>query len=268
MTTISNKKGEILIDQQHNSLAVKCFAMPVAILRDIIARGLGKIGITPNALTIAGTVFTLIAGCFLARGSGQSWLQEGVPASFWAGCWLFLACAMDMLDGAVARSNNMHTKFGGILDSTGDRISDIAIFGGICIGYDGNATFQLLALVGLTNAVLTSYIKARAEHDIDSCSVGFWQRGERMAGVLAACFAGHIGTLVVMMALLPAFTVVARLRHCFVHTRRETPAGVAAVPTHFWQPRRSNRAYVFACAVCILILVLVRVEPIDLLRSF
>lgn len=254
------------------------FAYPLVVLRDLIARKLPKLGITPNLLTILGTVFTLCAGWTLARGAEQDWSGSSIPASFWAGWWLILACAMDMLDGAVAKLNNMKTPFGGILDSTMDRISDIAIFGGISVAYGrlGNATFHILALIALTNGVLISYIKARAEPDVPDCGVGYWQRGERMVAVLVGCFSGHISTLIVMMAILPALTVLSRLRRCY-RWQQGRGLSVSPLPTSssgrlaslaFWRYGRGTWPHVAISVVYILALAFVSIAAVDPLARF
>ncbi len=117
-------------------------------------------------------------------------LRLGGPVASWyplaALAWLFVAAACDMLDGAVARSGNLHSRFGAVLDSTVDRFSDIAIWGACALYFAaaGNVTYCLLTFLALSNTFLISYVKARAEDLIPDCSVGFWQRGERFFAIL------------------------------------------------------------------------------------
>ena len=101
---------------------------------------------------------------------------------------LLLCGAADMLDGAMARLGNKVTRFGAFLDSTVDRYCDVLLFLGIGIYYarQGNVTYQVLAMVGMANALLISYTKARSEDFIPSCRVGYWERGERSAALLIA----------------------------------------------------------------------------------
>lgn len=191
--------------------------------RDVVARGLIRVGATPNHLTIAGFLFTCAAGASLAAGASAQVpyfaFSEG-PANWWpvlAGIFLLLAGASDMLDGAVARVGGLSTRSGAILDSAVDRLSDMAIFIGCLIHFallqPSNLTYQILAVVALCNAVLISYIKARTENLIDDCSVGYWLRGERFAAVLIGCGTGHVPAVIWQLAVSSAFTVWRRLQY-------------------------------------------------------
>ncbi len=251
------------------SLATRVFAEPLAWARDQIAsKWLAKSGITPNMLTVAGTIFTMIGGWFLAAGGEMNWGTGRIPYPFYAGIFFILACAMDMLDGALARLGNLHTQFGGILDSTLDRISDMAIFGGMALAYAriGNITFVTLSLVALSNAVMISYIKARAECELPSGTIGFWQRGERMVGILVASFAAHINTLAIMMAILPALSAGYRLYFCYKqaqdHNFKFPPP---TNPLFFWRYPRGAWPFVVPAATYILTLAIVKLPSPDFL---
>jgi CDP-diacylglycerol---glycerol-3-phosphate 3-phosphatidyltransferase len=92
-----------------------------------------------------------------------------------------------MLDGALARARGGGSVFGAVLDSTGDRAADAAIFGALVWWFSGegdNRLLVLLALLCLVLGVLTSYIKARAEGVGLSCEVGIVERTERLILVL------------------------------------------------------------------------------------
>src|SRR5215468_10063129 len=80
------------------------------------ARFLLRIGVTPNAVTIAGTVGVLIGSYLGARGH-----------LFW-GTWVVTLSALtDVLDGTMARMRGQNAKFGALLDSSMDRIADAAV---------------------------------------------------------------------------------------------------------------------------------------------
>jgi CDP-diacylglycerol--glycerol-3-phosphate 3-phosphatidyltransferase len=179
--------------------------------RDWWARGLIRIGVTPNMLTVAGMLMTLAAGaCFalLIRTGHIGW-------SLAAGGFLFGCFGCDMLDGAVARIGGKGSPFGAILDSTVDRLSDFAIWGGLAFGFAWvepvNLTFVALSLLCGLWAFLISYTKARAENLIEDCSPGFWKRGERSAAVIIAALACNPGALVVQQAISPAWTAWRRV---------------------------------------------------------
>jgi len=214
----------------------------IAWSRDAIAAGLVKAGVTPNMLTLAGLVFTLAAGVCLALGAGAppAWSLEAGPVRQYqpngylllAAVLLLLCSAGDMLDGAVARIGGKATTFGAFLDSTLDRFSDFAVYLGIAFYFvaRGNVTYTLLPMLAVFAGLMISYTRARAEDLIGFCTVGYWQRGERMAAILIAAFACNVPALLWQQALLPMLTVWARIDY----TRR-----VAAGRAPVTEPRRS-----------------------------
>jgi CDP-diacylglycerol--glycerol-3-phosphate 3-phosphatidyltransferase len=142
-----------------------------------IAGTLHKQGFTPNQLTLAGTVLNFVAG----------WIYAGGHL-FWGGIFLILAAMGDMLDGPLARTSGKVTKFGAFLDSTMDRYSDFAIYGGLALHYarQDEGVLLILCLGALAGSFLTSYSKARAENFIQNCSVGVFERAERLIVIAAA----------------------------------------------------------------------------------
>ncbi|HAU37845.1 MAG TPA: hypothetical protein DCX07_09030 [Phycisphaerales bacterium] len=191
--------------------------------RDFVARGLLRLGVTPNMLTLTGMAFTAAAAVCYALGSGSRfanpWGHNDWANGYLllAGALLILASACDMLDGAVARLGNRGTVFGAFLDSTLDRYSDFAVYAGIAAHYalvePANVTFILLCMLAFFNAFMISYARARAEDLIARCRVGYWQRGERSAAILIATFSFNIPALVVQQALSPLFTALRRIFH-------------------------------------------------------
>ncbi len=185
--------------------------------RDALARGLIALRVTPNHLSAAGLLLTLVAAGALLRGAGQDWGQTPAgrwPAPVWAGVFLVLAAACDMLDGAVARLGRLGSAIGTVLDSTLDRAGDLVIYLAIAahFAWRGNVTHAVLAVVALANSNLISYVKARAENLIPDCSVGYWLRGERFAALLIAAFSAHVPGVLWQQAISPAFTVLRRVR--------------------------------------------------------
>ena len=132
---------------------------------------LNQKGITPNQLTVTGLALNFIAGLIYASGN------------FILGGLMVIVAAMgDMLDGPLARVTGKTTPFGAFLDSTVDRYSDFFIFGGAAFYFAkaGVWDFFILALGILAGSFVTSYSKARAENLIKNCSVGFFERAERI----------------------------------------------------------------------------------------
>jgi CDP-diacylglycerol--glycerol-3-phosphate 3-phosphatidyltransferase len=146
------------------------------VLAPVVGR-LARAGVTPDMVTITGTLAAVLGAVFLI-GSGRL---------FWGAFTVTIAVLLDMLDGALARARGGGSVFGAVLDSTGDRAADAAIFGALAWWYSGRGDDRLLvllALICLVLGVLTSYIKARAEGVGLSCDVGVVERLERLVLVL------------------------------------------------------------------------------------
>src|SRR3954465_12561726 len=128
-------------------------------------------------VTIAGTVGA-VAGAVLLFGTGHL---------FWGTVAVTFCVLLDLLDGALARARGGGSVFGAVLDSTGDRAADAAIFASLAWWFSGagdNRLLVLLSLVCLVLGVLPSYIKARAEGVGLACDVGIVERLERLLLVL------------------------------------------------------------------------------------
>jgi len=239
--------------------------------RDAIARGLVKVGVTPNALTLAGAAVTAGAGVCYALGAGRDY-----AFLVWGAVLLIVASACDMLDGAVARIGGKASVFGEFLDSTLDRFSDFAIYAGIAIGYasleSANITFVLLAMLSFFNAIMISYAKARSENLIESCPVGYWQRGERSAAVLIATFANNLPALLVQQATLPMLTVLRRIFYTKAVTEGkevivDPRKGGLWLKLHLWYWPRMSLPYDFVTGVNIAWLIFAPIGTADLLGA-
>lgn len=142
-----------------------------------VVRGLVRVGVTADAVTLTGTLGAVASAVFLI-GNGQL---------FWGALAVTVFVLLDMLDGALARARGGGSVFGAVLDSVGDRAADAAIFGALVWWFSGagdNRLLVLLALLCLVLGVLTSYIKARAEGVGLSADVGIVERTERLILVL------------------------------------------------------------------------------------
>ena len=167
-----------------------------------VARRLVAWGVTPDALTIVGTIG--VAGGALAFYPRGHFLVGTLVITVFV--------FSDMLDGAVARASGTSGKWGAFLDSTMDRIGDGAIFGA-------------LALYDLIAGVVTSYAKARAESLGLTCNVGIAERSERLIAILVLTgFAGILDLPVLIkvalwgLAVATTITVIQRI----VEVRRQT----------------------------------------------
>ena len=148
------------------------FKAPVTAFITPICRALLRIGLSANAITVigaAGATFSSIY--FFARGD------------FFLGTLLVSLFALsDLLDGTMARiSKTDGTRWGALLDSTLDRVSDAAIVIGIWIYlFDEGSDLHLVAIAALFLGGLIPYIRAKAESLGIECSVGFAERPERL----------------------------------------------------------------------------------------
>lgn len=190
-----------------------------------IVRWLAYGGVHPNILTAIGV--TINVGCGVLFGFGEF---------FWAGIVLIVANLFDMLDGNVARLTGNVTKFGGFLDSSLDRISDMVCFVGIMCFYASNRPQHsllnvFLAGVGLIGSVMVSYTTARAENAGIKSSVGFMQRPERIVlfiiGALSTWnwestnfFANRMPQVLWVLAIGSMWTFVHRMFHTWVELRK------------------------------------------------
>ncbi len=150
-----------------------------------MVRGLASASVHPNILTAIGV--TINVGSGVLFGFGEFFL---------AGIVLIIANLFDMLDGNVARLTGNVTRFGGFLDSTLDRVSDIVVFLGIIVFYAGNTPQHsilnvFLAGVGLMGSVMVSYTTSRAENAGIKSSVGFLQRPERIVLFIIGALSTH-----------------------------------------------------------------------------
>jgi len=130
-----------------------------------------KSRLKPNTLTWLALAISIIAAGTIATNH----LLIG-------GFLVLLSGLFDILDGALARLTNQATRFGALLDSTFDRISDAVLLLGLLVLYvmSGGTTEMVLIFLALISSFLTSYVRARAEGLGINCPVGLFTRAERV----------------------------------------------------------------------------------------
>jgi len=171
-------------------------------ITDPIVRILSKSGITPNALTIINLALNIVAAYVIATGH---FLLGGVL--------ILVSGLFDLLDGALARSTKQTTKFGAILDSTVDRISEAAILYGLLIWYlaRGGSLEIVLIFAVLIGSFLVSYVRARAEGLGWQCQVGLFTRAERVIVLAIGLLINQIFIALCVLVVFVSITVVQRL---------------------------------------------------------
>ena len=160
-----------------------------------------KGSIDPNLLTVVGAMLCLVAAA--AFGAGQ-FLAGGLLLALGGLC--------DLVDGVVARYHGIETRFGAFLDSTLDRLADMAIMLGLVIHFAlaGDQITALVAATGLIASVLTSYTRARAEALNIAMPGGVVERGERIGLLIVGGILGLMVPALWILAVGSTATVVQR----------------------------------------------------------
>jgi CDP-diacylglycerol--glycerol-3-phosphate 3-phosphatidyltransferase len=172
-------------------------------ITDPVVRILDKSGITPNALTFINLALNIIAAYVIATGH---FLLGGIL--------VLVAGLFDLLDGALARFTKQTTRFGAILDSMADRISEAAVLLGLLIWYipQEEASLEIvLIFVVLIGSFLISYIRARAEGLGWQCQVGLFTRAERVIVLAIGLLINQIFIALCVLVVFVFITVVQRL---------------------------------------------------------
>ena len=128
---------------------------------------LGRLGLTPNALTVIG----FLGSCVAAVAATAGWWVA-------AGILVIAFGAFDLFDGTLARVQGRVSRFGAFLDSTLDRAGEAIVYIGIAVGafFGGSYLVGLLAATAMAAAFMVSYTRAKSE------SLGFTP-GTGMANV-------------------------------------------------------------------------------------
>ncbi len=174
------------------------------------ALALGRLGFTPNGLTLVGSALTASVGLIAAQG----WFVV-------AGLCLWLFSATDMLDGALARATNRVTTFGAFLDSVCDRYAEASVFLGLVWWYQGagDALGVVLSYLAIVGSLMVSYARARAEGvGLQAAEVGWFQRPERIVALgigllFGQAFPQVLLAILALLTIMTTVTVLQRVRH-------------------------------------------------------
>jgi len=151
------------------------------------ARALLRAGVSPDVVTVLGTLGVCVGGLVLyPRGE-----------LFWGTMVIVAFVFSDTLDGTMARLSGRSSRWGAFLDSTLDRLGDAALFVGVALWFAGDGDDLLLAALSLWCLVagsLVSYAKARAEGLGMTADVGIAERADRLVLALLVIGFHGIGT--------------------------------------------------------------------------
>lgn len=142
-----------------------------------IARLLLRMGVSPDAVTVVGTIGVSFGALFFFP-RGQLLVGVLVITAF---------VFSDMIDGHMARLSGKSSAWGAFLDSTLDRLGDAAVFGGLVLYFMGpgeSDRWAGLALYCLVMGATTSYARARAESLGMQAKGGIAERADRLVAIL------------------------------------------------------------------------------------
>lgn len=184
---------------------------PVTAVITPLCRGALRLGITANALTVAGALGSVVSSLYFF--SQGDFFRGTLVVTFFT--------LSDLFDGTMARlSPQGSTSWGALIDSTLDRATDAAICAGILIYFyrQENSLTTYLALFALVTGSLIPYIRAKAESLGIECSVGIAERAERLILLLVGTGLFGLGVEVAMngslalLSILGIITIIQRLR--------------------------------------------------------
>ena len=156
-----------------------------------VALAMGRIGLTPDALTLIGFAITAVGAYLLAL---QLWLPGGLV--------VFIGGAFDMFDGTLARATGRVSTLGAFMDSVLDKLGEIVVYLGIIAGLASNGIPDgpLVAAAAMGAALMVSYTRAKSDGlgfttGTGMAAVGVMPREVRLAILsLGLVLAGLLGT--------------------------------------------------------------------------
>ncbi len=120
-----------------------------------IALAMGRVGLTPNGLTLIGFAITVVGSVLVGL---QAWVLGGIV--------VFLGGVFDMFDGTLARATGQASKLGAFMDSVFDKLGEIIVFLGVIAGMQAAGATDLPVLVAaaaLGASIMVSYARAKSD---------------------------------------------------------------------------------------------------------
>lgn len=171
-----------------------------------------KTKLTPDIVTWIGLFINIIATVFIATNH----LLIG-------GILILLSGLFDILDGALARYTNKTTRFGALLDSTFDRLSEaLSLFGLLLLYINGGHTLEILLIfIVMVGSFLISYIRARSEGlNIDN-RAGLFTRSERVILLALGLMVNQVLITLIILAIFTFITTVQRLVYVWQQLKKQ-----------------------------------------------
>jgi CDP-diacylglycerol---glycerol-3-phosphate 3-phosphatidyltransferase len=223
------------VTERHSAATKPNFRDRVRAGAEPVARVFGRLGLTPNALTLIGFAVAAVAAGFAAL---QLWLAAGLLVA--------IGASFDMLDGALARATSRTSPLGGFMDSVLDRAGEAVVYTGIAIGcFAADFGFgALLAMTAMGSAMMVSYTRAKSEglgftSGSGMASIGLAPREVRtvivVIGLVLAGLAGGLGAFMFpneagitaiigslgLITILATITTIQRIVHVYLQAKKE-----------------------------------------------
>ena len=158
--------------------------------------------IHPNWMSVGGVFVSGAAAWAFSEGAFR-------PAAF----LVLFGGFFDLVDGVMARHQGRSSAFGAFLDSSLDRLVDVALLLGILMHYARLDEFGWAWLAGVAMAatVMVSYTKARAESIVPGFKGGLLERAERILILVAGALLGWMPLALAVIAAGSTFTAGQRI---------------------------------------------------------
>ncbi|RZH69386.1 CDP-alcohol phosphatidyltransferase family protein [Natrinema altunense] len=187
---------------------------------DPFVRGFDRVGMTPNGVSVVAFGMAILAAGAFALGGLEDPIWYAVAAVL-----VFLNGWLDIVDGALAREQEVASAGGDLLDHVLDRYADIVVIAGLAAGIED----YVLGFAAVTGVVMTSYLGTQAQAvGLDRVYGGLVGRADRLAiiglaGFLAypladAALAGFslVGWVLVFLAVVGHLTALQRFYYSWI----------------------------------------------------
>tara|TARA_Y100000588_G_C14272910_1_gene933102 strand:+ start:1201 stop:1836 length:636 start_codon:yes stop_codon:yes gene_type:complete len=193
-----------------NNIRIKARALVESKLESPMVKFLMFLRLTPNTLTLIG----LTVACLSAYLASIGLLLP-------SGLVLIASGMFDLLDGTLARATNQATKFGALLDSLTDRVSELIVLLGVMLFYINNTDLNVGIVLVYTSAagsILVSYLRAKAESLNIECTDGIMTRPERVIMLSAGLIVGNWwgSAMIVALIIISALTIGTAIQRTFI----------------------------------------------------
>ncbi|HZC48457.1 MAG TPA: CDP-alcohol phosphatidyltransferase family protein [Nitrososphaeraceae archaeon] len=178
---------------------------------ELLGNSFASLGLSANFWTVAGMLSSIVSALLYASAVPSIGLMQ-FNATILGGIVLLISGFFDIVDGNVARVTKRTSKKGSFLDSSLDKLSEVAVFLGLTIGHLAE---PLLCMIALSLSLIVSYIRAKAESlGIELKGIGIGERAERLL-ILAIIgmipIPGSMQWAVVIVSIIAGITIVQRM---------------------------------------------------------